>query len=729
MKTIIFLSLILCSLFAQQSIIKGKVTDEENKPLAFVNVFIEGAFDGNMSGEDGKYVFTTKMKGKITVVASMVGYEKFAQSIELKGKETIELDIFLKQTAYEMKSAVVTGSSFSSEEGKGLVVSRVDVFTTPGGAADVFQAIKTFPGMTQVSESAELYVRGGNPIESTTLVDRAPINHPFTYESNYGGLFSNLKTSFFKGMYFSSGGFSAKYGNALSGVLDIETRSIPSARNFSLGISMANYDLFAEVPIIDDELGFTFNAQKTNTRPLMWLNGSLDRFTAIPESWNMTGSIAGKYSKTGILKLFVNFAGDEQGIKIDRAEYNGVFNGNSKNRFINLTQSDLFSKLIVKNSVSYNDFNNSLNLGVMDLKITDSKLQFRNDLEYQFSQDFKMLGGFEISERIQKYNGVVAKEKFDYRPDAAFTELSDKNTLSHSGAYFEVEKNNLFNIKNLFAVGGIRIDHFNKINKTWIDPRFTIGYNISEKSSLKFGTGIFHQLPDTRLFSQRDGNPGLKPMQANHYIISYDYNPDQYNGIKVELYYKDYKDLPFESVTEKYNSNGFGTAKGFDIMLKGRLPYDIEGWVSYGYIDTKRKWMDYDDLRRSDYDITHNLTVVAKYNITPVIQLGMNYKIATGRPYTPVTGSKFIKDRNFYEPIYGATNSDSYPVYQRLDCRISYFPMLFNNKFSIIYLEMLNILNIRNLMDYHYNADYTQKNEVTSFFGRRTIVVGISVSY
>lgn len=716
--------------FSQSSTFKGRVLDENKKPLAYVNVFIEGELDGAMTDESGIFKFSTKLKGNYNLVASMVGYSKYSNKVEIVSGKIYEFDINLRLTAIELKSAVVTGSSFSSEEGKGLVISQIDVFTTPGGAADVFQSIKTFPGMTQVSESAELYVRGGNPIESITMVDQAPIHHPFTYESNYGGLFSNLRTSFFKGMYFSSGGFSAKYGNVLSGVLDIETIGVPQSRNYSVGVSFANYELTINQPIIDDKLGFSFVAQKTNTKPLMWLNGSLDRFTVIPVSWNLTGSTSFKYSKTGLIKIFGNYASDEQGVKIERAEFDGVFNGASINRFINLVHRDiLIEKIVLKNSLSINNFDNNWKLGVLDLTMKDKKVQFRNDIEYFISSDLRLLTGFEFSEREMHFIGKVPKDKFDMKPDAEKNILDDKLLIGHWGTYLEIEKSNLFGEKNLFLVAGLRYDSFAKFNCSWLDPRFTLGYRLSENSSLKLGTGIFHQLPDPRLYSEADGNPNLKEMKASHLILSYDYTPNQYTGVKIEAYYKNYNNLPYENDKTNYDNSGYGTAKGFDIMLKGRLPFDIEGWISYGFIDTERKWMDYDQLRRSDYDITHNLTIVTKYSITPLWQVGINYKIATGRPFTPIIGSNFIENRDIYEPIYGATNSDSYPTYQRLDARISHYTSFFNNKFSIIYLEMLNILNIANLNSYTYSKDYLKREKVESFFGRRTIVLGANISF
>lgn len=154
----------------------------------------------------------------------------------------------------------------------------------------------------------------------------------------------------------------------------------------------------------------------------------------------------------------------------------------------------------------------------------------------------------------------------------------------------------------------------------------------------------------------------------------------------------------------------------------------MHGWVSYGFINTKRKWMDYDSFSKSDFDITHQLSVIAKYNITSMWQVGINYKVASGRPYTPIAGSNYIDQFDIYEPIDGRTNSDRYQTYQRLDFRLTHFNQLFGTYNTIVYLEALNVLNIKNLFGYSYSRDYSSRRKVTSYFGRRTIVIGTSIS-
>jgi hypothetical protein len=260
-----------------KTIISGIIKDENGKPIPYVNVFLLNTSDGTMSDEDGSFSFKTILKGKVTLIASIVGYAKFSKELDIASSTKIYEDIVLNENAVKLNEAIVTASSYGSEKEKGLVISRIDVLTTPGGATDIYQSLKTMPGVTQVSESAQLYVRGGDPIETITMINQAVVYHPFTYESAYGGLFSNLNQSAVKSIYFTSGGFSAKYGNALSGVLDIETKDQINQTNFDLGVSLANVNIASGISIIPEKLGLYFDAQQSFVKPIYWLNGGQDR--------------------------------------------------------------------------------------------------------------------------------------------------------------------------------------------------------------------------------------------------------------------------------------------------------------------------------------------------------------------------------------------------------------------------------------------------------------------
>ena len=298
MKWLLLLLFFLSFVYAKdKKIISGTVKDESGEPL--VNIFISETMEGTTSNDSGYFTLVTFSKDTITLNATMIGFKSYKKKLVLS-KLTVLKDVNIQLNAESIKlsEAVVQGSSFSSESGKGVVVSALDVITTPGGAADLYQSLKTMPGLTQVSESAELYVRGGDPSETVTMIDQASIYHPYTYESAYGGLFSNLNTNSVREMYFSSGGFSVKYGNVLSGVLDIQTKGLPEQTGFSVGVSMAAASLSGEIPMIKDKLGMRVYSQQSYTKPIMWLNGSLNEFVSTPTSGNIT-SIVDSHGQAG----------------------------------------------------------------------------------------------------------------------------------------------------------------------------------------------------------------------------------------------------------------------------------------------------------------------------------------------------------------------------------------------------------------------------------------------
>ncbi|MBI3577781.1 MAG: TonB-dependent receptor, partial [Ignavibacteriales bacterium] len=639
--TILLLTLASALANAQQkNTVKGKILDEDGTPLPFVNVFLLNSLDGGMSNEQGTFSFQTARTGEVTLVASMIGYEKYSKTFKMEPGKSVSLSIEMRNTAVNMAGIVVTASSYSSEKGKGVVMSSMDVVTTPGGAADIFQSLKTLPGLTQVSESAELYVRGGDPIETITMLDQASLYHPFTFESSYGGIFSNINTAAMRGMYFSSGGFSAKYGNALSGVLDIDTKDEPQLQRINFGISLANASMSSDIPIVENVLGVRFDVRQSFTKPLFVVNGGVDRFTATPTSGDLNGGVIYKYSQTGRLKLFGLYGEDKQGVNVERPESNAIFNGTSNNSLINLQLRDvIFSTMFMKTSASWNRYKSRWNLGVLDLTKTDNNYKFRADFEYQFTARTKFVFGSELERRSASYVGTIQKKDYDFRPDAQSIALDATLVGKRLAAYAEIEQASLFKVQNLFAVIGGRIDYIPEINLRWVDPRLSIGYKLGEHSTLKFGWGIFHQHADPRLYSPEDGNPNLKALKATHYIAAYDYSFSEQADFRVELYHKEYTDLPLKSAALHYDNGGNGYARGIDIMAKGSLPGFINGWFSYGFVDTKRKWMDFEEFAPSSYDITHNVTVVLTYTITPTWLIGVNYKFATGRPYTPAIGS------------------------------------------------------------------------------------------
>ena len=233
-------------------------------------------------------------------------------------------------------------------------------------------------------------------------------------------------------------------------------------------------------------------------------------------------------------------------------------------------------------------------------------------------------------------------------------------------------------------------------------------------------------------------------MKAQHVILGYDYQKDRYQ-IRFEAYYKDYDDLLIKDVDNGYVNKGYGYASGADLFFKfGELFRDpLNGWISYGFLRSKRYQAQktvfavlddavdegyHYEYAPSSYDITHNLTVVTKVNLTPQINVGMTTRIATGRPITPIMDA--IKDPmfNYYHPIEGNINSERLPTYFRLDTSGTYYIPLKGSNYIVFYAGLSNLTNRKNVLDYEYSIDYSSREIRTTNFSR-FIYVGCSMAF
>src|SRR5689334_8708741 len=104
----------------------------------------------------------------------------------------------------------------------------LDVVRTAGAQADLMRALAVLPGVVNVDEGAGLFVRGGDVSETQVRLDAVPIAHPYRYETPTGGFRGAVDPFLTQGVSFSTGGFSAEYGNSLSGVVDMRGLGRPT---------------------------------------------------------------------------------------------------------------------------------------------------------------------------------------------------------------------------------------------------------------------------------------------------------------------------------------------------------------------------------------------------------------------------------------------------------------------------------------------------------------------
>ena len=239
-KTLFFLLLLgVSSLVSAQTTISGKVADKKN-PLIGVSITLKDTYDGATTDSSGKYSFKTSEKGELILTATAVGYRPFEQTIRLEGKGALTIDIILKEEVTELSAVVISAGIFEASDRKraAAVLNPIDIVTTASANGDITGALKTLPGAQQVGESEGLFVRGGTAQETKIFIDGTLVNNFFHSSSPNIASYGRFSPFLFKGTVFSTGGYSALYGQALSSALILESIDLPDRTSASLGVSI-----------------------------------------------------------------------------------------------------------------------------------------------------------------------------------------------------------------------------------------------------------------------------------------------------------------------------------------------------------------------------------------------------------------------------------------------------------------------------------------------------------
>ncbi|HRN44630.1 MAG TPA: carboxypeptidase-like regulatory domain-containing protein, partial [Flavobacterium sp.] len=386
---ITFAVLLLSLTVFSQNTISGKVIDEKGKPVSGANVFIEGTYDGASSVENGDFSFTTTTTGNQTLVVSFLIFETSKTQIDVAHFQN--KTIKLRESVTSLDAVVITaGTLEAGDKARVSVLKPLDIVTTAGSAGNIIAALQTLPGTQTVGEDGRLFVRGGEANETQTFVDGIRVAQP------YGATTNNLPTRgrfspfLFSGISFSTGGYSAEYGEALSSVLLLNTQDDPDQNKteislMTVGLGLGNTQKWKKSSL-------SVNTNYINLAPYQ---------AAIPQNvdWNspfqsLSGETVYRYNfNNGILKVYAAF--DSSKFDINQENINSTdkirVDLNNNNFYFNTSYKGVFGNdWQITSGLSYGYSNNKINLDSDKVVNDENSAHLKLKLKKSFSDRLKL---------------------------------------------------------------------------------------------------------------------------------------------------------------------------------------------------------------------------------------------------------------------------------------------------------------------------------------------------
>lgn len=657
------------------------------------NVSLQDTYDGTSTDLDGNFTFTTFETGTQTLSISYIGYENYAQTIEI-GTEALNFSIELKEVINELNTVVITAGAFeASDEKKAVMLNSIDIAMTAGATADIYGALSTLPGTQKVGEEGQLFVRGGAASETRTFIDGMFVQKPYASSVPNVPARGRFSPFLFKGTMFSTGGYSAEYGQALSSALILNTQDLAAETSTSISLMTVGANLGHTKRW--DKTSLSLSGGYTNLAPYTSL--VKQNIDWVKPFQGADGQLVFRHktSETGMFKFYAS--GNRNWLALKYPNQNDVQQLNrldltNDNYYFNTSFKEILNdKWTLFTGLSYT-YNKDFIEEQFKVSTKEQSRQAKVTLSNQVADQIKLKFGAE-------YLHQTFEEGFRASDGAIFnTNLKE----DYTAGFIESD---IYLSNHLVARVGARAEYSDLLGNWNLAPRASVAYKTSPKAQVSFAYGQFYQNPENELLRF---NTSIDFERADHYMLNYQVMKDS-RIFRAEAYLKNYKNLvKFDKQSPWLSSNeGDGYARGVDVFFRDRKSIKKgDYWISYSYLDTERDYRDFPVAATPNFASKHNVSVVYKHWIHKwSTAIGVTYSYGSGRPYDDpnVTGFNTQRTKSFNDLSFNASKLTN-----------------LGGNFTVFYVSVSNILGFENNFGYQYSATANEQGT----FDRRAIEPG-----
>lgn len=731
--------------FAGQVLIRGA-----EAPVAGARLVLtgdDGAAFETVTDAQGRFSFGELDEGSYRLSIEAPGFDALALTEDIVGGEATEATYRVTTEATKGVIDVFVEAERPPREVTRRTLERREIERIPGTNGDALRSITSLPGVARPPAIAGiLLVRGSAPQDTLTFVDG--INVPLIY--HFGGLSSVIPTEMLNKIDFYPGNFSARYGRAQGGIVDVGIRSPADEYHGLVQIDLIDARLLAEGPIPLLE-GWTFAVAGRRSHLDAWLGPALEEagagVTTAPRYYDYQVLVERKWDspELGRGKFRTSFYGSDDALELllgEPAPGEPALSGNIGLRTV-------FQRLQIgyEHDITQNDRVNTqlafahdaLSFGIGGLYFDLDNLSFLGRAEYSrrlassatVNVGFDMqVGEATVAARLPAppAPGQPPNQPFSTRNVLT---VNQTNGYYRPAAYLEAE---LTPLSRWRIVPGMRFDYARDTGDLDVSPRLNSRFDILEgfpRTTLKGGVGVFRQPPQFQESTEPFGTKGVASNYAVHYGLGVEQDITRQLEVSVEGFYKQLEQQVIArpqigGAVNEYVNAATGYAGGMELLVKYKPDEHFFGWVAYTLSRSARQnGPDLEEYLVS-WDQTHILTMLGSYRFGGGWEVGARFRLVSGNLQTPSVcnpgdaqcdpnriNGLFHAASGAYTPIrFGGTNDERLPMFHALDLRIDKKWQFSAWAFSA-YLDVQNAYNNQNVEGISYNYSFTGRQYVS----------------
>ncbi|MCX6145162.1 MAG: TonB-dependent receptor [Ignavibacteriales bacterium] len=681
------------SLAQDHATVWGVVSDAAtNQPISQVNITLQNQKSGTSTDSLGKYVLHVT-PGVQSIRFSHIGYRVGLSTVTIDVGESLRVDMTLNATSIPLDEVTVIADSLPVSRIRSLgaiVFSPIKLQNISGAFGDIGKSLQIMPGVTSNNEmSSQFNVRGGTMFENLLLLNGIELIEPYHLKESPNTSLGIFNVSLLNRALFVPGGFTARYGDRLSAVVDLEQREGRIDRfGALLDLSLSDVMAVVEGPIAKNGSALLSFRSSYSDFVARYLTDQNQRW---PTFYDFNGSVALEPWKGHRLAVQILHSLD-QTHGLSEGEYSttliGIHGASSINPFLMVHSSLSFSR-------QYEDLRRSASIVMNDavnwsrdsarIVLAEAKVH----LDAKLSDAYSLATGFRV--QSCNYDGI-RNESLRIDSIDQFLKGSLDKAVIKTALYAE----NIVQLtRDLLVNAGLRCDVFSLTHEVKMAPRILVSYQAGERTFLKAASGLYYQTPTyyQLLAANQAGEQPQRMQRAIHYLIGVERTLEKGMRVHAEIYFKQldalisYARLRSGDFVYSPRNDSRGEIKGVD--LEALFSDDrVTGWLSVSWMDAKEvkdgpgeKW----HLRPTSQRLTLNFVFEPRLAENWVLSLRSLY--GTGFAYAnDLPGTKYYQINH-------------YPDYKRIDLRLNY-SFEAGRVRSTTFVEITNLFSMRNVLSF-----------------------------